>query len=341
MFRSCHRDKGAYICAGLLLMIFILWTFVSRSENEVTSVHSDKPPKPLGYNGQRLSSILRDCGPLCDTSSKGLPGPYFDHIRANIDCVALFKNDVIDLGHEQSAAPREIPEELMNGYTMANRIGVKWLYFNEQFLGQTHSKPVWTVENVDKLISLAKRGQLEGTYGTNDTNSLRDGLLHTPGIKNGRVLVIGSRNPWVEACVLEAGAREILTLEYGEIISKHPQLKTMVPLEFRKSFLDNTLGVFDAVVTFSSVEHSGLGRFGDMLNPWGDIITIARAWCVTKDNGSLTIGVPYDYDNEYLRFNADRFYGKVRYPYLTTNWKQYYRGWGVQRVHVFTKLNNP
>jgi hypothetical protein len=32
--------------------------------------------------------------------------------------------------------------------------------------------------------------------------------------------VIGSEIPWVEACVLEAGAKEIVTLEYGEIISK-------------------------------------------------------------------------------------------------------------------------
>jgi hypothetical protein len=57
----------------------------------------------------------------------------------------------------------------------------------------------------------------ERTYGQNDTNSLRDGLKHTPGIINGRVLVIGSRNPWVEACVLEVGARAIVTLEYDAI----------------------------------------------------------------------------------------------------------------------------
>ena len=67
------------------------------------------------------------------------------------------------------------------------------------------------------------------------------GLKHIPGIINGRALVIGSRNTWVEACVLEAGAREIETLEYGAIYSKHPQLKTMVPLEFRSSFLENKL----------------------------------------------------------------------------------------------------
>jgi FkbM family methyltransferase len=138
---------------------------------------------------------------------------------------------------------------------------------------------------------------------------------------------------------LEAGAKEIVTLEYGEIISKHPKIKTMTPLQFRKSYLSDTLRTFDAIVTFSSVEHSGLGRYGDALNPWGDIIAIARAWCVTKQGGSLTIGVMYDYNNDYIRFNAGRWYGKVRFPYLATNWKQFYRGKGSQRVHVFTNGN--
>ena len=95
------------------------------------------------------------------------------------------------------------------------------------------------------------------------------------------------------------------------------------------------------IVTYSSVEHSGLGRFGDMLNPWGDIITLARGWCVTNDGGSLTIGVPYHYEHELIRFNADRRYGKVRYPYLATNWKQHYEGHGAQNPHVFTKVAYP
>ena len=62
----------------------------------------------------------------------------------------------------------------------------------------------------------------------------------------------------------------------------------MVLSEFMKSYLNGTLGLIDAVVTFSSVEHSGLGRYGDILNPWEDIIAIARAWCVTKNNGRKT-----------------------------------------------------
>ena len=107
------------------------------------------------------------------------------------------------------------------------------------------------------MIQSAKQGKLGGTYGTKDTNELRDALKHTPGNKNGRLLVIGYRNPWVEACILEEGANEIVSLEYGAIYSKHLQLKTMVTLEFRRHFLENKLENFDAVVTFNSVEHLG------------------------------------------------------------------------------------
>jgi FkbM family methyltransferase len=222
---------------------------------------------------------------------------------------------------------------------MNGRLKVYEWYFDQPYLEKKALSPVWSKEMVEQLITLAKQGQLGGNYGILETNALRDGLQHAPGVKNGRVLVIGSEDPWVEACVLEAGAKEIVTLEYGEIISKHPKIKTMTPLQFRKSYLSDTLGTFDAIVTFSSVEHSGLGRYGDALNPWGDIIAIARAWCVTKQGGSLTIGVMYDYSNDCIRFNAGRWYGKVRFPYLATNWKQFYRGQGSQRVHVFTNGN--
>jgi hypothetical protein len=69
-----------------------------------------------------------------------------------------------------------MPIELVDAYTMGGRIRTGTLYFNEQFLGQKQSMPVWTVETVNKMIQLAKQEILEGTYGRNDTNSLRDGL---------------------------------------------------------------------------------------------------------------------------------------------------------------------
>lgn len=122
--------------------------------------------------------------------------------------------------------------------------------------------------------------------------------------------MIGSEHPWVEACVLEAGASSVLTLEYREIISEHLKIRTMTPPMFQKQYAAGHLGEFDAVVTFSSVEHSGLGRYGDALNPWGDVLEIARAHCVCKDKGSLVLAVIYGEDK--IEFNAHRIYGSAR-----------------------------
>lgn len=110
----------------------------------------------------------------------------------------------------------------------------------------------------------------------------------------------------------------------------------IIPSEFKKNYLRGELGLFDAIVTFSSVEHSGLGRYGDALNPWGDVLEIARSYCVCKPGGSLVVAVMNGSDE--LQYNAHRVYGKLRWPYLASNWVQLYREEsGRQRVHVFIK----
>ena len=78
------------------------------------------------------------------------------------------------------------------------------------------------------------------------------------------MLVIGSISPWLEAILLEKGANHITTLEYTQIHSLHPNITVINPNQLRNSFLngafDNNENKFDAIVSFSSLEHSGLGR---------------------------------------------------------------------------------
>ncbi|XP_062590638.1 uncharacterized protein LOC134252232 isoform X1 [Saccostrea cucullata] len=349
---SCHKYSLAavlLVVAGLLFFVpQYHWRLNVRSSPDSNAIpksilyrkylHSMNLPKSSdGIPYAEIEIIRRDCGQLCNTSRPGSPGPYFNHVTAPVNCEAIFKNTYIDKGHGLKEAPRYIPNKLLKDFTMNFQLPVSEWYFDMPYLNTKSKTPVWTKESVEHQISLAKKGILDGTYDSSETNALRDGLKHAPGVKDGRVLVIGSENPWVEACVLEAGAKEVVTLEYGEIRSLHPKIKTFIPQAFRMAYLNKTLGEFDAVVTFSSVEHSGLGRYGDGLNPWGDIIAIARAWCVTKKGGSLTIGVMFDNEKDYIQFNAARYYGKIRYPYLATNWKQHYRGHGSQKIHVFVK----
>ena len=83
--------------------------------------------------------------------------------------------------------------------------------------------------------------------------------------------------------LLELGAASVTTIEYNDIESSVKNVKIIKPSEVKRlwnggnSERDRELN-FDAVVSFSSIEHSGMGRYGDPLNPWGDLIASAQAW---------------------------------------------------------------
>ena len=109
-------------------------------------------------------------------------------------------------------------------------------------------------------------------------------------IRNGVILVIGSDTPWIETILLEKGAAKIITLEYANITVEHPNITIMSPQQLKILYNEQKGPVFDAVVSFSSIEHSGLGRYGEALNPWGDLITMAKTWCLTKPGGKFLIG---------------------------------------------------
>lgn len=135
--------------------------------------------------------------------------------------------------------------------------------FDEVYLGKSALKPIWDYDTIEEWKEMCTIGTLPGTYGVNETSRLFRALKIAKGVRNGRVLVIGSEIPWVEACVLAAGASTVVTLEYGNIQSRHPQVDTYTPDEMRYKFVNGKINNFDAVVTFSSIEHSGLGRYGD------------------------------------------------------------------------------
>ncbi len=79
-------------------------------------------------------------------------------------------------------------------------------------------------------------------------------------VKEKHVLVIGSQRPWVEVVLLEHNVGNVTTLDYAKLQSEHPKLRTITPSELAEKYLSGSLPKFDAVISFSSLEHSGLGR---------------------------------------------------------------------------------
>ena len=113
---------------------------------------------------------------------------------------------------------------------------------------------------------------------------------------------------------------KLLTVEFGEIKSEHPQIETMVPKKFTERFLNGEIEQFDFGVSFSSLEHDGLGRYGDVLNPIGDLQTMAKMLSVIKPGGFFFIGFPLREKDE-IAFNAHRYYGVLRLPKIMAGWK--------------------
>ena len=86
-------------------------------------------------------------------------------------------------------------------------------------------------------------------------------LRHYIYPKDKTILVIGSETPWIEALLLNEGSGNITTLEYNPYPTAHPKINTLSPIEFAKLVALDQAPMFDAMVTFSSLEHSGLGRY--------------------------------------------------------------------------------
>ena len=285
---------------------------------------------------KRMEQIRRGCEEICDNSITGTPSLFFDQVKKKIDCHGLWMNEAIDQAMIEPYPPPWIPEEMVGAFTYGGRVQIRpWgSVLNDRYLEKTAMQHVWTRDTIDDWTMKCHNGELDGNYGVSEVRQLKLGLGQM-NLSGASVLVIGSEIPWVEACVLDAGASLVTTLEYGEIISEHPRVKTVTPSQFRARYSEYN-EIFDAVVTFSSVEHSGLGRYGDAMNPWGDRQAIARAWCASKPGARLLTAVMTGVDE--IVYNAHRVYGPIMYPHLVANWEQIWRATeGLQVVHVFRK----
>jgi len=129
------------------------------------------------------------------------------------------------------------------------------------------------------------------------------------GIKGKNGLVIGSEEPCYEACAIYYEANNVMMVEYQKVTSEHPKLITSTVEEFSK-MNEN----YDFAISISSVEHSGLGRYGDEIDPNGDLESMEFLKNNLKEGGLCFLAVPIGKDQ--IIWNAHRIYGRNRLPKL-------------------------
>jgi hypothetical protein len=303
------------------------------------------PPPTLSpyYTNIHPAGIL--CGKLCQiprswprhlVQKTTVQSLLDSRITNPVDCKKLFSEEarkLVDDPIHQWPPPKFIPTQYRNEFRLFGRtllvpnrkssLFPDGTYFVEKTKSGNEAKDhwsAWTVTEIKKSMEQVVDGTLNGNYGPENVQALLVACKKHISSAN-HVLVVGSLTPWVESILLVCGVQKITTVEYGELpTNTHPNIQTMLPVQFSQQFLAGTLPQFDAAVTISSIEHSGLGRYGDQLNPWGDIIAMARISCTVKRNGIVMVGLN-DADQDSIAWNAHRIYGPFRWPLLLTNFK--------------------
>lgn len=196
-----------------------------------------------------------------------------------------------------------IPPELLSEYSMNGEASISYRYrddSSEEIQNQILSN--YSKASFQKFYNKAK-SRRTNYYGKTD-KYLYDALSEYP-IEGKDVIVFGSACPWYEIVAILHGAASCDVLEY----SPRPQVHDKI----RYCSEDDT-GEYDVAFSISSFEHYGLGRYGDPINPNGDIAAMRKARSMLKDNGILFLSVPIGLDAVY--FNVHRVYGHNRFPML-------------------------
>jgi len=224
---------------------------------------------------------------------------------------------------------KELSKEEQNKFTMENSIEKLDWYFDESYMiergGAFHKS------GIDNYIEKVLRKE-ELHYEKTDT-FLYD-CLSKYSIENKSVAIIGSTEPWYESICLTYGGIPT-TVEYNKLISYDKRIKTMTVDEYNKNPIK-----FDMAFSISTFEHDGLGRYGDPINPNGDLEAMRNVRDnMLKKDGLLFLAVPVGIDQ--LVWNAHRIYGEKRWPKLIDGFEIIYSSdvscWGMENFEdVFT-----
>ena len=217
--------------------------------------------------------------------------------------------------------PRRPPPDLLSNFTVDGRCPLIFRYYN----GAGKKKRENLRYSATVFRKLLKWDNVTNIKTYNEfKHVLKPALVkYSHLIYEKRVAVIGTLKPWAEAMLLNLGANSVTTVEYAELIIEHKRVTTITPYRLASQFISSKAIPFDTVFSYSSLEHSGMGRYGDPLTPFGDLEATAQVWCMVKPHGHFILGVPVSKDRNkcLVKWNAHRIYGAIRLQHLTANWR--------------------
>ena len=175
----------------------------------------------------------------------------------------------------------------------------------------------WSNEMIDEMLELCNNSEYE-KLSPNDypKSSLQfvevfNKFINLSGKK---CLVLGSISPWVECLLIHFNAESVTTLDYITPECNY-KINTLSMNNYKKEMK------YDVIISFSSLEHDGLGRYGDPINPNGDIDSCIEAYTMLNEEGYFICGIPIG--NGCIEGNFHRIYNQKRIDKLFSLFNNY------------------
>jgi len=269
------------------------------------------------------SSSPLPCGKICSYEFDSTEeGKYYPLLHKSVNCQNIFHRMAHSPYPIVTPPPRRPPPTLFKNFTINGQCPISYYsYYDQRSSVKNAMRTLYEAVIFQKLLELENISNIN-TY--NDRNVVKPLLLKYKYLIQGkRVAVIGTERPWAEAMLINIGAGEVVTIEYRQLTIEHERVTIITPYDMAERFMSGQAVAFDTVFTYSSIEHSGLGRYGDPLTPFGDLEASAQVWCMVKPGGHFILAVPVS-DNRAkcsIVWNAHRVYGDARLKHLTANWR--------------------
>ena len=261
--------------------------------------------------------------------------------------------------------PRQPPASLLPAYTVHHRVPIAYMYVDDTMQGEP-TQFTFTADQIRMSVKQSKNtlqrfealtaplapllhsgsdsgsgSGLEAASRLIQTLPKTQWILYTLTlfkhlVAGKKVCVYGSMEPWLEAYLLELGADLVVVVEYNYLTYEHDRIVTIAAPQFDEFYASSSPyhESFDLVISPSAFDHDGLGRYGDPLNPKGDLEAMQKVSSLLKpQSGLLMLTVPIGPD--VVVFNLHRRYGRVRLPMLLQGYEVVHKiGWNEEKLDL-------
>eukprot|EP00760_Papus_ankaliazontas_P014552 PhM_4_TR16100/c0_g1_i1/m.28503 len=328
-------------CIVTLFNLLLLWWYVDHQSVRTSSHYprsalmqsGDMSSSNHHPNQQVLSHSAEEVTPIPLPRTSRVDDVPTQRRRSRSSVVATSTSSISRLDHH-------VPVHLLAGYTMNGTVPILH-HFDKSSMNNNKRSTVFTKAHLnglfsrlesdrhniqtekDKLINrLAFSKNANSILFRNELAMIEAIMDHRATIQDQSCLVFGSSLPIFEVALISiASARDVTTVDYqlSKILESRFTFRSVE--EFWKSSSQNQ---YNVVLSYSTIQHDGLGRFGDALDADGDLHFMDEVWSLLKPGGIFLMSVPLG--NDCVAFNVFRVYGRRRLPHLLT-------GWSVLRVY--------